>query len=214
MLVTETEPESTEQPKRLPWKWVVGTSLAVASLAVAIHFGLQAEKTKALEVRHLGDSDLSPWPADRGSVDGWKMVLIRVTNTGEVPIRSEDYENPLMVFYDREVVVTPNFGTTYAVGRVVASYPKDLPVVTTSVQDGLVIEPTLMNPGDYFELVVGHNPREPTTGPMVTARVSGIPKVELVGLTRAERPRRWIEPAPEDHERFPWERDPSMPVQR
>ena len=97
---------------------------------------------------------------------------IRITNTGNFAIEKKDMESELYIEMSTMDIIS---------SRVILSKPGYLPVSTKIVKSQIVIEKTLLNPGDNFTVRVVSVPRESESNVVFGAggRISGISNIQF-----------------------------------
>lgn len=93
--------------------------------------GISIDDWPELEFRH-GDKKFK----------SGKITILIVTNTGEMPIKSSDFESPISISFKTE-------GKIYG-HKIKGSMPEKLPVSAQIIGNTLVIDPLLLNPSDGF----------------------------------------------------------------
>ena len=106
------------------------------------------------------------------------LIELKLSNTGNVDIKREDYE--------KRYPVTINFGDQAVVLTAEPFNPKpvDLKVPTTLKQSSVVLTPTLLNAGESitFRMLISH----PSVKPVISGRVVGVK-----GIGESTQGRRW-----------------------
>ena len=98
------------------------------------------------------------------------VVEIEVSNTGNTPIRSSDFEKPLELKYNGRVIGD---------AKIVNQNPSELEVISTITDDGTVlIEPLLLNSEDSFVLRA-YISELSQNNLAVAGRVVGVEKIEI-----------------------------------
>jgi hypothetical protein len=82
---------------------------------------------------------------DGRPVDDPSLTVLRMVSTGERGIASETFESPLRITLEGASKVVH--------ASVSAVRPSDLPVVLTTDSNRVSIEPLLLNPGDFIEIL-------------------------------------------------------------
>lgn len=91
------------------------------------------------------------WPQIKISYDGKDInngtfITITITNAGSLPIKTDDFESPLIIYSDHSESITAF--------RAIDKFPENLPVTLSIINEGLKLEPMLMNPGDRFSVEI------------------------------------------------------------
>lgn len=158
--------------------WVLGTLAVVVPIAVyvlerriqAVHFAVLASRPLLtgdsrfpLEVSFDGAPVMEP-----------RVMVLRITNAGNQPIRPEDYEEPLRLSV---------LGARIVSSDITFARPADFaPSIVERSDSQIALSRFLMNPRDLVEvqLLVDGEPTETR----VTGRLAGVPTIERVRLPR------------------------------
>jgi len=159
----------------------IGSVLTVASICVALYFGLRPSPQKSLELQY--HAKLSLITDEVGSLPQYKVlygdrVVSNLTklsatliNTGDIPITPSDVEEP-------PSLTAPSGSILEA--RIVRSQPPNILASCLVEGNKVTIEHGLLNPGDLltFELVLDTDP-----GWMrPNARITGVTSVSVSTL--------------------------------
>lgn len=167
------------------WLGVLGLAVGLASLGYAV---LQRQ-VKRLTYQQSRSADLSPRAGVFEDVDvvynGERLTRpwysrVRIANDGNVEIRSDDFEVPLLVQWE---------GARLLAVKVTAWQPSGLRVECSLDGDSFSVEPLLMNVGDWFDVDVLLDGGQAT--PAIATRIAGVRSIEPVER-RARRQDRWF----------------------
>lgn len=95
-------------------------------------------------------------------------TLIKIHNTGKVPVKTSDFESPISIVYEPDVKIYD-----YSVSD---KDPKSIDVSLIQKDNMIIISPTLFNPSDYITLQILSS--KVTTPPKVNTRIIGIKSVD------------------------------------
>jgi hypothetical protein len=113
------------------------------------------------------------------------VFMLHLVNTGNQPIRPEDFEHELIIDfgYGAEVVDVN-----------VTGYPPSIPTMAMWSGPHIEVQPLLLNPGDTLEIsgVVA----QPNGLPSVTARIAGISELTALGIPRPRPTRSMLKKRP------------------
>jgi len=134
---------------------MVRTILAVVAICITVVLFLIKRRRKRLsymlsDTRVLGVHEAAVSPSrvtilfDGAAVTDVRLVVITVNNSGNEPIRADDFERPLRFRWAEPARILT--------AEVVEVNPETLqPTVNTGVNE-IVLEPLLLNPGDWFRI--------------------------------------------------------------
>lgn len=185
---TQISAQTTEWFRDPAWQFI-GVVVAIVSLimtvVLTIYIYRRQNKQKSLsyEIRSFAslinvDSQIKhalKITYKNTPVSDLKLLLIRFTNSGELPIEEDDFKQPLVVNFDQ-------YGALFDVA-VVDTYPHDVQkTIDIALYDDLSAFqalPMLLNKGDWFEIKLLLN--GVSSLPSVSARIIGIS--ELTNIT-------------------------------
>jgi hypothetical protein len=159
--------------KRKTAFWIISVILPIAAVVVPILLFLIESKEKEISYEisgrtelvgvHLPSEEVSITYAGK-SVSHLELISIKISNSGNIPIKREDFDRPLKIKFKEESEVF--------VVRVGPSFPNNLrPTIKT--EPGLVqITPLLLNPGDNYTIEVITSAKEQE--PEIDVRIAGI----------------------------------------
>jgi hypothetical protein len=150
------------------------TVLAIVAIAVSISIYFLNRKRKALSYEVVRNDELIKVDeglrnrveitVDGNPTSGVTLVIIDIQNTGNEPIKKEDFDKPLsFMFEDPAKVIS---------ARVLGTKPKDLGAVMNTAQDSVSLCPLLLNKGDAISVEILLTGR--TKNVTHSARVVGI----------------------------------------
>ena len=164
------------------WQFV-GVIVASVALALTIWRSLQPSHRLAYEYRVDSLTTVAPTIASdiqvlfRGQpVANVQIALIRVVNVGRLPIRTADFEQPLVVSLGTNAHI---LGT-----EVIKTRPTNMRPEMRSVEgsSGIEVSPLLLNQGDFFTLKVLLSGGDAL--PTIDSRIAGIESVHLLSPLR------------------------------
>ena len=161
------------------WKWIITTIVALlaATIPLFTHWAsfeikslsymivskspliLAEEKNEDLVVKFKGEKVSDPY-----------LTVIKITNTGETPIRSEDFESPIKISLGNDINILSK--------NIVEKSPDSLLIKATISNKSLLIDPTLLNPSDSFTIKLITSNNKPDI--YVSARISGIKEITTI----------------------------------
>ncbi|KAA1423307.1 hypothetical protein FE697_006710 [Mumia zhuanghuii] len=166
--------------------WLVPVIAGIA-VPIGIHFREKQSRSlsyavvdnRSLLLRHASRFDLS-FSFNGGEVRRPWLLVIRVANSGGQPITSEEFEVPITISVGDARVLT---------GEISARRPSDLAPRLGLREDGVRIEPMLINSRDLFEvqLLLDGSPKEP----LLSCRVEGVKKLKEVSIPRTSWNQPW-----------------------
>lgn len=116
---------------------------------------------------------------DDEEIEQVHLVEVKIENTGNVPVLSEDFEEPLMVELGEDAHPLT--------AEVTETKPADLNVKAVAYKTGAVIAPLLLNPGDAITLKIFA--RNLKNEARISHRVVGISEIEDTSSQRSEKAR-------------------------
>lgn len=136
----------------------VGLALGIASIAVSLGIAYGSRRPKRLDYQVTTNTRLlSPTAYETSGVRGDlfsyreqklgepRLVVVRVLNSGKVPIAPEDFVRPLTISVGDQAVV--------ATKGVSGSEPADLaPTLDSLDEHSVTVEPVLLNAGEWFDI--------------------------------------------------------------
>lgn len=172
------------------WKYLLMLVVTVASVAGPFWLWRADQTGKSLSVAML--SQVALQPTDKDSVQGLQVLIdgtplvepflsvIEVSNNGEKPITTADFEAPL------EIQLLTK--TNVARARVTAKSPSDIEPDISWEKQVLRLKPLLLNSKDKITLSVLTSGGQPQFS--TKARIVGISAIPLVDATKP-MPNRW-----------------------
>lgn len=134
--------------------WAATLFIPVLLFLLAPMWGSLFEEKKAIEYSVVAEQKIfdkeefkDGWPGfqfnnGESELSEAYLTTIKISNSGKAPIRTDDFESQIKFEIKLEKgKIKP---------RIAASYPKDLPVKVKAEEGELLINPLLLNPGDYF----------------------------------------------------------------
>jgi hypothetical protein len=170
-----SDPVLSENPRQRTRRTLeyFGLTIGAISIIVSIFFSLKADRRKELTLSYLSKQSLLSVSDDRSgglevSFRGAKVVQpwllsVRLENSGNLPIESQDIERPLGLRLQRSPIRSARISQ-----RVPPDLEAEIDFDSTTVQ----VRHALMNPGDAieFDLLTDGEP----DSPMTSFRISGI----------------------------------------
>lgn len=178
---------------RAQWTFVASTVLAIIGIALAV-LSLTQNTTKSLRILIFSQStageiavesdESTPSEADP-PLETWYVMQFLLHNNGDVAIERSDFEQPLRINFPPQTTIRMAEGSSIPGGRF---------KVSSSIQGStLVVDPTLLNPGDTieFDLLLSH-PTDSTADISeisVYPRIAGVDSIDVLNLTEeSEQP--------------------------
>lgn len=116
---------------------------------------------------------------DGKPVENAHLVIMKVVNTGRVPIEDKDFITPVSVRFDAE--------STILNARITALEPPDLPAKTLVEKQCVTVEPLVLNQGDAITIQILVS--KPNDGILIGGRVKGIRRLKKYGVSDSSRDR-------------------------
>ena len=161
------------------WKYLVGTILAVAAVALPAYQWQSELKAHDLSVRLIATSSLQPLPSSeiykiQMTVNGTQLAnphftTFEVMNSGTKPILSSDFEGP--------IEFSGGKGLEFVTARVDFTDPRDIPAAVSFNAEHVSIAPFLINPGDKIVFSTITSGIDPEIS--VKARIAGIRQIVI-----------------------------------
>jgi len=167
--------------------WFISVVLPIAAVIVPILFFFIESKEKELSYEILGRTELVGvhLPSDEvvityagKNVTYLELLSIKISNSGNVPIKSEDFDKPLKIKFKEKSEVF--------VVRVGPSFPDNLRPIIKSEPGLIQITPLLLNPGDNYTIEVITSAKEQE--PKIDVRIAGIQFPKCINLNGNEKP--------------------------
>jgi hypothetical protein len=158
------------------WQFI-GAVLAAIAIGIAILIYFRQRRRKRLGYQILANTPvLTVDEQIRGKIKvsyedipvrNLQLLLLKFSNTGNVPIATADFERPLSISFGSEAKILSS--------EVIASRPSDLSPSISATGDGIALAPLLLNPNDYFTIKALVSERQ--GGVSITARIIGVERV-------------------------------------
>lgn len=156
---------------------------------ILIWFFLQKESA-ALSVSATSETSVISVNSDYSSdievfykkkpIAGLFVADIRVKNEGNRPIEKSDFDKPLTIDFNGEVISPV---------EIVSTIPDGLPVKVKTAGNSVEIEPLLINPGDIFSIQVKViDPAQSKLGIKPTARIKAIKDIAFSPYSKEDNP--------------------------
>ena len=172
-----------ENPKnkfiRNNWKWIIGIIMSFLAVAIPAWIAMSQNQSKSIDVSINNVTPLVEKQA--GGIDDIEVTLggipiekpylsiIKIFNSGGIPIVRGDYEKPL------EISVGKNVNVIKAI--VAKTIPKGISAKITLEKNKFLLHPTLLNPEDIVLVNVLTGSGKPLLE--VTGRISGIKDISI-----------------------------------
>ena len=178
-----------EQSNKLAMIGVIFGALSVLTGSLGL-IPLTKSKSLSYEIRSETSfspiSDFGEFGVDFGGrrLTSPKLTVLRITNSGNMPINLSDYDGPLKVAFPR--------GTLVEGVKIAKTTPSGIPVRAQKNGQEVDIEPLLLNPNDSFDLsVLASRAPDLTPSPdnessmelQVVARISDLTDVSIKTTT-------------------------------
>lgn len=160
------------------WQFLIGALIAIVTIIVSIAIYFKQRNRKRLSYEILSNTALLSVEEEvkneiqlsyKGkAIEGVKLVVLRIFNSGNVPVVSTDYEKPISIEFGTE--------TRVLTAEVIKKSPPNLQS-TISIEDHVVtLYPALLNPADSI-----------TTKMLVTKYEKGLEiNSRIIGVSRIE----------------------------
>ncbi len=99
------------------------------------------------------------------------LILMNITNVGEVSINIEDYVQPLIIFFPNSIQVLH--------AELINSKPKNIKTEVVLQEDQIVLSPTLLNKSESITIKIITN--SPTKHIYIDSRIVGISEPKIYG---------------------------------
>lgn len=150
---------------------VAAVLIPLIGIAVTVYFNLPAEREVEWSISGYWKYT-SPLPSQKlqlslegEAIDSIDVLRLQMKNTGDEPIQPSDFGGPIYVDFEDGTKI-------YNVYKCTTSYA-DCEINIDTFRDGIVtLTPTLLNPGDYFNVQFIVSPI--SKGPNIDQRISGI----------------------------------------
>jgi hypothetical protein len=146
---------------------VMGVIIAFVSLVYPIVYEKKKELSYEITATSLNFGkevdDLRLVLFDRVIVNGW-ISKVKITNSGGIPIEEKDFAEP--------IVIHPQNGIKVIGCKVAAEAPDNLNIKLNCINDMVIIQGRLLNPGDNFSVNIVSDGEGAAFTPKV--RISGI----------------------------------------
>jgi hypothetical protein len=166
----------------------IGAVLALVAIVVSVLIFYAEKQRKRLKVETVARVPLVT--LGKEGIDGLEItfegkplrqatvVMARISNPGNVPIRTADFESPLTFEFLSDAQLLS--------ASVMATVPERMPVTTTVAGQTVVLTPHLLNPGDSVTVraLLSGGPARFTP----IARVVGVPRIEGAARTSVWQP--------------------------
>ena len=159
------------------WQFI-GVILAVVAIIITVIFFLYQRQKKAISWQIISNTPLLKIDDDikrnlqvlysGKPVQDIQLIIARIINTGNVSIKSTDYEGPINL----------NFGKNAQIltAEITKTSPNNLKASANIEGNGVIIPPTLMNSRDWITLkILVSQFDEPIT---VEGRIVGVKEIE------------------------------------
>lgn len=105
------------------------------------------------------------------------LLFVKIINSGKVPLKPQDYERPLRLLFDKEEKILQ-----FAISSELN--PKNLRVRAKKEKGAIILEPILLNSGDFFtiQILVDGN----GTMPAIDYRIVGVKKIKKFSSEKNE----------------------------
>lgn len=168
--------------KRIDWKHALSVAIGVLAIAAPVILYYFDFSSRAFSARMVSSTEISGGAfgdiqLKHGATTLEKpyIVVLKIENTGNRPITSTDFDGPFEIFtLGPEQIVASTIDKTT---------PKNFRVFAQLIDGRVIVQPTLFNPGDGFNISIL------TTGGLpkidVYARIGGVKTVAIDNLSHA-----------------------------
>lgn len=94
------------------------------------------------------------------------LIILRIFNSGNVPIKSDEYEEPIKVCFNADPLSV----------EIIESDPNDVRASFSVEKDTIKINPMLLNKGDGIRVKALTS--KPCTNPSITSHIVGVKRIE------------------------------------
>ena len=156
-------------------KWKISTGLAIAAIALPIVLFIISIEDKNLEYEIISHSELVgkkilveglQIKMKGETIDTLSIHSLKIQNSGSKPILTSDFEKPLSIYFKNKAKIFSII--------VKKKNPENLSLTSRIIDNCLLIDPLLLNPGDEFEIDVYSSSNE---HPTINARIAGISNI-------------------------------------
>ena len=136
------------------WQFVTVVIIAIIAIIVTIILYLIQRRRKSLSWEIISNTPLLSIDEEiRGNlqvlfagkpVQDVQLIILKIINSGNVPIKSTDYERPINLKLGENALILT--------AKVTEKNPSGLETPITNEGTRVVLEPTLMNEGDSFTI--------------------------------------------------------------
>lgn len=162
------------------WQFIIGALIAIVTIIVSIIIYLKQRSRKRLSYEILSNTALLSVEEEikndiqltyKGKVvEGVKLLVLRIFNSGNLPIVSADYERPIGIEFGKE--------TRVLAAEVIEKNPANLQS-TISIENRVVtLYPALLNPSDSVTIKMLVTKYENDF--QVNSRIIGVSRIELL----------------------------------
>lgn len=158
------------------WQFA-GVIIAIVTVAVLIFLSIHERNRKSIEYNMISSTPVLSISEgvegklkilfDEREVNQVQLIVIGVTNTGNVPITEDDYSHPIAISFGKGKLLTV---------ELMEKDPDDLDVLPVNQNDMVVINKVLLNQGDSFTLRALVAQFEDVVE--VKGRIAGVQKIE------------------------------------
>jgi len=162
------------------WQFIIGAIIAIVTIIVSIIIYLKQRSRKRLSYEILSNAALLSEEEEikkdiqltyKGKmVEGVRLLVLRIFNSGNLPIVSADYERPIKIEFGKE--------TRVSTAEVIKKKPANLQS-TISIENRVVtLYPALLNPTDSVTIKILVTKYENDI--QINSRIIGVSKIELL----------------------------------
>ena len=137
------------------WQFLIGASIAIIAIVVSVILYFKQLNRKRLSYEILSDTSLLTTDEETKNeirltyknepIEKVRLIVLRIFNSGNVPVESEDYEEPISIRLGDARVLS---------AEVIKKSPKNLKS-TLIIEKGVVtLYPTLLNPADSLKIKI------------------------------------------------------------
>lgn len=161
------------------WQFIILVIIAIVTIIVSIIIYFKQRNRKKLSYEILSNTALLTLEEEtkndiqlsyKGTVvEGVKFLLLRIFNSGNLPIVSADYDKPIRIEFGKE--------TQVLTAEVIKKNPPNLQSMITIEDRVVTLFPTLLNPEDSITIKMLVTKYE--EGLQVNSRIIGVSRIEL-----------------------------------
>jgi hypothetical protein len=173
----------------LMWQSVLAVIGVLAAVIIPVVVYLKQRQNKLLTFEQSSTPLLSIEEGIRSHVqitfDGKPveqvhLVVVKITNSGNVPIEKKDYDHPIYINLGKDAKILT--------AEVAEKYPENLEVSTSIVDKNVVLEPALLSEDEFITLIMMATNFDKVT---FDSRIVGVKGIQEVTMMKEKRLAFW-----------------------